>query len=257
MRLSVCIEMIFADQELPERVESVARAGFDACEIWGWRGKDIPAFADALRRTGVELTSLVLDTSASLTCPSERARFVDDALHSLDVAGELGARHAVVPVGAERPGASRAEQRFSVLAGLEAVCSAAAARGVRLLLEPLNSRIDHPGSYLTTSDDAASLIRELNRPAVALLFDVYHQQVTEGDLVRHIEEHWDVIAHIQIADVPGRHEPGTGEINYPFVLDRVEALGYQGVIGLEYAPTECAWKSLADVRTLFKGRLFG
>jgi hydroxypyruvate isomerase len=108
---------------------------------------------------------------------------------------------------------------------------------VTLLLEPLNTRYDHPGYFLTSSNAGAEICRKIGSPRMKLLFDCYHMQIMEGDLVKHIERNLDVIGHFHSAGVPGRHEPYQGETDYPFLLAQIEKLGYQGVFGLEYQPS--------------------
>ena len=109
--------------------------------------------------------------------------------------------------------------------------------GITLLLEPLNTRYDHPGYWLTSSDRGADICRKFDSPRLRLLFDCYHMQVMEGDLIKHIERNLDVIGHIHSAGVPGRHELFRGEIDYPYLMDAVWRMGYRGVFGLEYMPS--------------------
>jgi hydroxypyruvate isomerase len=127
--------------------------------------------------------------------------------------------------------------RASVVEGLGRTVERAEAFGVDLWLEPLNDAIDHPNYMLTGSDAAAAICREVGSPRLKLLFDCYHMQITEGDLVGHIRRNLDVIGHVHSAGHPGRHELWLGEINYPFLVGQVEEMGYEGVFALEYVPT--------------------
>jgi hydroxypyruvate isomerase len=111
------------------------------------------------------------------------------------------------------------------------------------LLEPLNS-IDFPQFALHTTAQALSFIRQVNHPQVALQYDLYHAQMTEGNLINTIRANFEYISHLQLADVPGRHQPGTGEINFPIVFAALEQLGYDGYIGLEYRPNRSSEESL-------------
>jgi hydroxypyruvate isomerase len=111
----------------------------------------------------------------------------------------------------------------------------AAKSGVKPLIEPINHR-DIPGMFLNTLDQGAAMIAAVGPERLGLQFDLYHCQVTEGDIVTRVEKHLPIIGHMQVADVPGRHEPGTGEVNWPFVFGRIDALGYRGWIGCEYRP---------------------
>lgn len=125
----------------------------------------------------------------------------------------------------------------SVIEWTKPVVDMAEKAGVAFLLEPFNDKYNHPGHWLTSSDLGAEICRRIGSQHLRILFDRYHMQIMEGDLVNHIKRNFDVIGHFHSAGVPGRHEPFTGETNYPFVLSQVERLGYQGVFGLEFAPS--------------------
>jgi hypothetical protein len=122
--------------------------------------------------------------------------------------------------------------------------------GITVVVEPLNVLVDHPGYYLTTSAEGFEILDEVGSQAVKLLFDIYHQQITEGNLLANIVPHIKQIGHFHVADVPGRHEPGTGEINYANVFHAIDKAGYEGFVGLEYWPTVPAADTLRTVRAL-------
>jgi hydroxypyruvate isomerase len=119
-----------------------------------------------------------------------------------------------------------------------------------VVVEPLNVLVDHPGYYLTASAEGFEILDEVGSQAVKLLFDIYHQQITEGNLLANIVPHIKQIGHFHVADVPGRHEPGTGEINYANVFHAIDKAGYEGFVGLEYWPTVPAADTLRTVRAL-------
>jgi len=122
-----------------------------------------------------------------------------------------------------------------------------------LVIEPLNVLVDHPGYYLTTSAEGFEILDEVDSPNVKLLYDIYHQQVTEGNLIATITSHIAQIAHFHVADVPGRHEPGTGEINWVNVLRAIDEAGYAGYVGLEYMPTGATVESLEYIKAVVNG----
>jgi hydroxypyruvate isomerase len=128
------------------------------------------------------------------------------------------------------------ERRATLVANVAFVADLIAPAGVELLLEPINTRVDIPGYFYSTSAEAVSIIEAAARPNVRLQYDIYHMQIMEGDLARTIERLLPQIGHVQLADNPGRAEPGTGEIAYPWLLERIDALGYDGWIGCEYRP---------------------
>ena len=133
----------------------------------------------------------------------------------------------------------------SVLEGLEPTIEMAERAGITLLLEPLNTRHDHEGYWLTSSDRGADICRKMDSKRMKMLFDCYHMQIMEGDLVSHIENNIDVIGHFHCAGVPGRNEPFIGEVNYPFIIRKLADLNFEGIFGLEYRPSMEDAQSLA------------
>ncbi len=131
--------------------------------------------------------------------------------------------------------ADRKKARRAYLANMAWAAEAAAKAGRTIVTEPLNSR-DKPGYFVSRSDEAAALIREIGHPALKLMFDVYHVQIMEGDVTRRLERHFDIIGHVQIAGVPSRGEPDEGEVNYRHVMRELTRLGYKGYVGAEYKP---------------------
>jgi hydroxypyruvate isomerase len=126
--------------------------------------------------------------------------------------------------------------RRTLVENVRFAADAASEVGVEILLEPINTRVDMAGYFYDTSAAAMEIVAEADRPNVKLQYDIYHMQIMEGDLARSIERLLPSIGHVQIADNPGRHEPGTGEIAYPWLLDRLDVLGYNGYVGCEYKP---------------------
>jgi len=140
--------------------------------------------------------------------------------------------------------------RPTFIANLRFAASKLAAAGIRLVTEPINTR-DMPGFYLNRTKQAVALIEEVGAPNLFIQYDIYHMQIMEGDLARGLQEHLARIGHLQLADNPGRNEPGTGEINYPFLFDWIDRIGYQGWIGCEYKPKTTTLEGLGWL----KGRL--
>ncbi len=154
---------------------------------------------------------------------------------AIEYATALGCEQLNCLAGIAPAGVPQDKLRETFVANLKFAAAALKEAGVRLLIEPINTR-DIPGFYLNYSKQALEIIEEVGSDNLYLQYDIYHAQVMEGDLTRTIETHLDVIKHMQLADNPGRHEPGTGEINYPFLFDTLDRLGYQGWIGCEYKP---------------------
>lgn len=238
MIYSVSIHAVLRGGELStaDKVRRAAAIGYKACEFWGWWGEDLAAIRQAADETGVAIGS-ICTKFVSLVDPALRDEYLAGLAESIAAAQQLGCRHLISQTGNDRPGISRAEQSASLVDGLKAAAPLLEAAGVTLVVEPLNTRVDHPGYFLREADEAAELIRAVGSPNVKLLYDVYHQQITEGDLIPTIRRNIDVIAYYHIADHPGRHEIGTGEINYANVLRAIAKTGYKGYVGLEYFPS--------------------
>ena len=252
LELSICIETYFQNRSFLDRIESVADANVPAFEFWGWRDKDIPAVMELQGRYGLVVANMNLDPLVSLLDGEGTAAFVQGIRESCRVAQQLGCRRLSTPVdevnwgpghpwytylGHESQRALRQSQRDNVVRALQEAARVAEGEGIVLLLEPLNTLVDHADYFIVTSEQGFEIIQEVNSPAVRLLFDTYHQQITEGNLINNITDHIDLIGHLHVADVPGRHEPGTGEINFLNVLGAAKRAGYDGYVGLECIPS--------------------
>src|SRR4029077_20010869 len=152
----------------------------------------------------------------------------------------LGSKTLIVTTGIEDRSMPRADQHAHYVTALKAVAHMAEDAQVTLVLEPLNTKVDHPGYYLQTAKEGFEILDEVGSPSVKMLFDIYHHQIMEGNVIADITKNISKIAHFHVADVPGRHEPGTGEINYANVFRAIAASGYQGFVGLEFKPSGSA-----------------
>lgn len=248
---SACIEWLFKEEypDIADRVRAAHRAGLKHVEFHLWRDKPVDRLAEALEETGVVLTGFVVEPRRSLVDPAEHAEFLDAVRDSLAVARRLGSPPLVVASGFTRADVPRETQRAAAVRALKAAALLAEAAGVELVLEPLNTRIDHPGMFLSNTRDALDIVEEVASPNLKLLFDAYHSAVMGEDLEDVLAGRIHLVRHVQIADLPGRNEPGTGDIDWTDRLARLKALGYDGAIGLEYRPTRDAAASLAMARS--------
>ena len=240
MRFSVCIEMIFRDLPVGERIRAVATAGFPAFEFWSWENKDLEEIARTKDETGLEVAAFIGSGGGSAADPAERDGFVRGVADAVEVAGKLGCRRLIITAGGALPELSRAAQHDSIVAGLRDACRYAEDGEVCLLLEPLSDQ------FLRSSAEGAQIVEEVGSAHVQMLFDMYHQQITEGNLTSRIKSCLPHIGHFHVADAPDRHEPGTGELNYRYLLQQIERLGYDGYIGLEYRPLKEPAASLRE-----------
>jgi len=183
-----------------------------------------------------------------LTDPARRDTYLDGLRRSIPVANRLGCRTLITQVGPELPNIPRAVQHASIVDGLKACVPLLESAGITLVFEPLNLLVNHPGYYLSRSDEAFEIAREVSSPFVKVLYDIYHQQITEGNLIATITANAPLIGHIHAASVPGRHElTHPSEINYPAVFAALKNAGYTGAVGLEYIPVGDPSESLRAV----------
>jgi hydroxypyruvate isomerase len=248
-RFSVCIEMVFRPLDFPARIEAVGRAGYPAFEFWGWQNKDLPAVLETKERLGLEVAAFGVG-GGTLLDPANHQRYWDVTGEAAAWARRLRCPNLIVTTGNTLPDVPRERQLDDLRRGLEGVAREAARGDVTAVLEPLNSKVDHQGYFLDHGEEAFSLIEAIGSPHLRILFDIYHIQIMDGDIIATIESRIGSIGHFHVADVPGRHEPGTGELNYANILRRIDATGYAGFVGLEYRPSGDHAASLDAVRAL-------
>jgi hydroxypyruvate isomerase len=250
MRLSVCTDAVFKGVDPSECLPILKDIGIDAIEFWSWWDKDLGAVSALTKRLGVSVAAFCT-RFVSLVDESRRAAYLEGLRDSLAAARSLGCGTLITQVGQEMPGVSRELQHRSVVNGLKACVPLLSAAGVTLVFEPLNTTVDHKGYFLVSSDEAFAVAEEVASPWVKVLFDIYHQQISEGNLGPRIRQHMGAIGHFHAAGCPGRHELDEGEIRYPYLVDMIRSAGYAGFFGLEYFPLREAREGLrAALRAL-------
>ena len=249
MRLCVPIPCFFKKVDFCDAIRTVAELGFDAVETYRWRDLDLDRVRATLDETGVELLSMCT-TEFRLTDPSYRDAWVEGVKETCIAAERLGVKKLITQVGQDT-GAPREEQHASIVAGLKAGAPILEKYGITMMIEPLNTLVNHPGYYLWSAIEGFEIVREVASPSVKVIYDIYHQQVMEGNIIPNITNNLDVIAHLHGAGHPGRHEMQNGESNYRFIIDAVDAAGYSGAIGLEYNPLMDPIESLREAKRLF------
>ncbi|MFT5049319.1 MAG: hydroxypyruvate isomerase [Chlamydiales bacterium] len=248
-KFAVNIEMWLNELPFLGRIAAVERLGFPAIEFWNWQSKDIPAMAAAVKKHGLAVTQFTAwGFSPGLNNPENHARFVEAIREACDVADQLDCTMFTVVAGNDQPGMTTREMHDHVIAGLKLAAPIAEERGKVMILEPMNGRVDHPGHCLYGSAPAIRICQEVDSPAVKINWDLYHMQITEGDLCGRMRDGFEHIAYLQLADHPGRHEPGTGEVHYNRVLEQAWKLGYRGYVGLECSPRDGAELAAERVR---------
>ena len=234
MKLSVSVGALYGRMDFAEALKKIKDAGASAFEFGGWWERDLDMVNQVKAELGLTCTAFV-HQFISLVDPAKRDEYVKACRDAIQAAKKLNCPGIITQVGNDT-GAPREEQHNSLVAGLKACAPYLEEAGVTLLIEPLNTLVNHQGYYLWSSDEAFDIIREVNSPHVKVVFDIYHQQIMEGHLIRHIEAGIDCIAHFHAAGNPGRHELDNGEIYYPAIFEAIEKTGYKGYMGLEYSP---------------------
>lgn len=243
MKFCANVSILFKEVALVERFERAAEAGFSAVEFWWPTGEELGEVERTIKDAGLEVALFNFDAGdmpagerGLVSDPSRQEQFRGNVPVALELAERLGCRRLNVLAGHEIPGMDRAEQLALAHENVRFAADEAAERGIEVMVEAVNTFENGPYLLYTTAQ-VAEFVESVGRDNVKLQYDVYHMQRMEGNLVANIREHIDWIAHVQIADSPARGEPGTGEIDYPYVLGQLEEAGYDGYVGLEYNPT--------------------
>ena len=249
MKLCVAIPCFFKGVDFCEAIRAVGDLGFDTVETYDWKGLDISAVRKTLDDCGVDLLSMCT-TEFRMTSPEHRVLWLDGLKESCEAANKLGVKHLITQVGRD-VGTPREKQHESILEALEAAKPILASSGVTLMLEPLNTLVNHPGYYLWSAYEGFDIIRKVDHPNIKLIYDIYHQQVMEGNIIPNIINNLDCIAHLHSAGHPGRNELQFGENDYKVIISAIEKSGYDGVIALEYFPRLDRAESLRLTKQLY------
>jgi hydroxypyruvate isomerase len=250
--------MIYEDEPFVDRIDRVADLGFDTVEFWTWPEKDIDVIEARLDDYGLSLAGMAANTELRrpeelrrpLTDPTKQAAVIADIKETIEMANRLDCPNLIVLVGPQLADYTDEEMYESIVECLREIAPIAEAAGVNLVLEPLNTTVDHKNYFLEQSDAAAEIVRDVDSQAVQILFDVYHQQISEGNIISNVRNYLDVIGYLHIADVPGRHEPGTGELNYSNILAAIDDTGYNGYTGFEFRPKNSTRRALESIAEL-------
>ena len=236
------LTMLFQEHDFLERFAAAASAGFRGVEYLFPYDYDAGQLAELLSTH--QLQQVLHNLPAGnwgagergiAVLPDRVGEFQDGVGRAIEYAKALGCAQLNCLAGIAPKGADPEKLRQTLVDNLRFAADQLGAHGIRLVTEPINTR-DIPGFFLCGTQQAIGIIRETGSSNLAVQYDIYHMQIMEGDLAPTIAKHLSEIGHIQLADNPGRHEPGTGEIHYPFLFDFIDRLGYQGWIGCEYIP---------------------
>jgi hydroxypyruvate isomerase len=250
--LSVMLWTVFRDRQFEERLEKIAEAGYRHVELVGefrdWTPDDFTKANRKKRELGITFDATA-GVSHGVGNPGERDAFLRDIESMLVTAEKLECSAIIVLSGNRAPELSHDAQHQSCVEGLKRAADVAEKTGVSLLLENIDPE-ENPHYFLTSVAEGFEITAEVNHPRVKFLYDFYHEQISEGNLIEKLEKNIDKVGVVHIADVPGRHEPGTGEINYANIFKKLAALNFKGYAAMEFLPTGDPVESLRAARKL-------
>ena len=249
MRICIPIPCFFGDMDFTDAIRTVKKLGFDAAETYNWKGLDFDKAKETCLECGVELMSMCT-SEFNMTAPEMRAKWLDGLKESCAAANKMGVKRLITQVGNDT-GAERALQHESIVTALKLARPILEESGVTIMIEPLNTYVDHPGYYLWQSSEAFDIIREVDHPLVKVVYDIYHQQIMEGNIIPSVTQNLDCIAHLHSAGHPGRHELQLGENDYKVIFKAIDNAGYTGACGLEYHPTMDSIESIKEFKRIY------
>ena len=259
IKKSICVEMLFTEVPFEDRFRLTRESGFDYIEFWSWKDKDVAKIKELCKSNNLKIGSFSGDQEFSLVDENQRKDYIAFVEKSIETArflqcpnlvihsNALGENGEVINHYSDLSYGKKITVMYEMLKTLAPIAEAAR---ITLLLEALNTSVDHAGNFLASTKEAAELVRFVNSSGIKILYDVYHMQIMEGNIISTLKEYIDAIGYIHIADVPGRHEPGSGEINFTNVLKTLEALKYDGIVGFELTPLENSEKAIRILRDL-------
>ncbi len=252
MKYSVCIDAVFMKKgSFAEAMKRTKEAGYQAIEFWTWWDKDM----ELLQKTKDDLGLEVASFCTKFVNPGEKElqeEYLRGLRESIRIAKRLDCPTLIGQAGWEfdsfKKEITRAQHRAAFLETIKRAAEVLEKEEIDLVIEPLNLLVNHPGYHLSSSGDAFEVIDKIGSPRVKVLFDIYHQQITEGNLIRNITENIDKIGHFHAAGNPGRNEITKGEINYRHVFEAIAGTSFNGFIGLEYMTEEDPVLGLVEAR---------
>ena len=257
---SACIEPMYSEIPFLDRFQAAKDDGFEYVEFWSWTDKDLDAVKAAAEKAGIGISGFNGDADYSLIDPTHKEKYLDFLKQSVAAAQKIGAKSVTIHSNALGDGGI-VVNHYDELSDTVKICSMfdmlkdcakiAEESGIAMNLEPLNITTDHVGNFLATTQMAAEMTRLIGSPMLKVLYDVYHMQLNEGCICDTIKAYADQMGHIHVADAPGRHEPGTGEINYAKVFSCLAENGYTGRIGFELFPETNTAEAVKAIMALF------
>ena len=253
VNISVCAECFFTDLPFAERVKKIADIGYRYIEFWHPEGtfngkeidfsqaKDFKKLNEIAQETGVIYNDFAFGAwdgsiGGNATKSADLEKWLNQGQKMLNFAIKIDCPNGIILSGMTQDNLTHEQMFGNLISAFGKAAQMAEKAGVVLVIEPLNSLVDHGGYYLDKTDEAVKIIRQINSPNLKLLYDVYHMQIMQGNILDFIENNIDIIGHFHSAGVPGRAELFDTEVNYPVIIRKIEELEYKGCFGLEYFP---------------------
>jgi hydroxypyruvate isomerase len=268
-KIGVCIEPFFCDLPYKERLARVHELGYRYYEFWFHNmrfdganlipeEKNFDEIAETNAKYGLSCTDFVFNHPdggivGAMIDKKDRSLILDSFGAMIELAGKIDCKTFISGAGNNVPGLSPDEAVENMIETLKACAVPAQQQGVTLILEPFNTRVDHPDYFLDDPHTCVQVLKEVGSDSIKMLYDIYHMQIMDGNVVAFIRDNIRYIGHFHVAGVPGRHEPYECELNYPFILREIDRLGYGGAVGLEYWPTIDSAESLRRTRSYLQG----
>ena len=248
MKYSVCSETAFEGVDILEAMKVIKKCGYDAIEFWFWWERDVDAIARMRRALDLEVAAVCAPFGKPGDAKTHDS-YGEDLKKTFEAADRMDCHKIIIQGGWIDEWIPDAIHRKNIIQLYKRIAPMAEAAGKMLIIEPLNKKVNHPAYYLDHSKDAFDIVDIVGSPNLKVLFDIYHQQITEGNLISNITENMDKIGHFHMAGNPGRNDIYRGEINYTNILRAIEAQGYEGYAGLEYYPQDPVEQSLLKTRS--------
>lgn len=246
MKISVCIDALYNGKDFLDSMKELHENNINSFEFWSWWDKDIDNIINVKKQLKMDITAFCTKF-VSLTDDTQLDEYIKGLEETIVVAKQCGCSTLITQIGDELTTTSRYQQHRNIVSGLKACVPLLEKANITLVFEPLNILVDHEGYYLYNSTEAFLIVDEVNSPNVKVLYDVYHQQITEGNIIDTITKNIDKIGHFHGAGVPGRHELLSGELNYINIIKEIDKTRFKGYMGLEYFPVNEPLKGILEL----------
>jgi len=250
MKISICSDALYEGKDYKQAMKELANAGFREIEFWTWWDKDLAVLKSLKEEYAINYVA-ICTKFISLVDSCKHNEYKQGLIESIAAAKEIDCTILISQVGDELAGISRSIQHNNLVTGLKEVAPLLEESGITLVIEPLNTRVDHEGYYLWDSDEAFEIIDKVNSKNIKVIIDIYHQQIMQGDLIKRIGQNISNIGHFHAAGNPGRGHPLSGEINYIEIARAIDSFGYSGHIGMEYFTQDAVLEGLKKCREVF------